>query len=260
MSDITIIVTASPVKSHPRFTMIKKVVESLSCAKCDGGNAYKVCPIILAHDGPQPMDEPSFGTIEAAKEFKRETYWDYDRYLDGLTRWANRFDNIEVVKRPDYGNLIGNIAHALEQVKTPYVFIVQHDLPFIRSFDLTSILKDMKANPQLKHIRFNRQRNDLAKGKNFDAKDREIFGKELRTGSNVYTYTCAWSDNNHICRANYYREIILPECGDVKRYMETIINPKSTAETHSHYGTFIYGHNRHERMIANLNGREKDNH
>lgn len=252
---VTVIITASPVVSHPRMTMIRNVVNSLSFAKWEGKGAHKSCPIILAHDGVMPPDQ-ILGNIEERKCIRLENDWNYQQYLKSLSHWAESQDNVEVVVRPEYGNLIGNVRHAMEFVKTDYVMICQHDLPFVRRFNLSSIVEDMQKHEILKHVRFNKRSNSVYIDR-FDGKDKAMFGTVYTTEKNEYTYTCAWSETNHITATSYYRDVILPECGEAKSYMELIINPKSTAETHDKYGTFIYGNTKNPPMIRHLQGRLK---
>ena len=51
----------------------------------------------------------------------------------------------------------------------------------------------------------------------------KLYGEELITKNNTYIRTCGWSDNNHICKLNYYKDIILKECRDNHILKEELI-------------------------------------
>jgi hypothetical protein len=208
---LSIIITASYIKSHPSIIFIKSVIESLKFINV--GNV----PIILAHDYNDKED--------------------YLEYLSNLEEYTRDKPNITIIKRDTHGCLTGNVRNAFNYITTEYVLILQHDLPFIRELEMYKVIEDMKANPMLKHVRFNKRANIKVL---FDAQN-DLFGKQEKGVHYSYTRTPCWSDQNHICTAEYYRDVILKMCKD-GTYMEYIlINKSKTEEIHEKYGTYIFG-------------------
>jgi len=135
------------------------------------------------------------------------------------------------------GCLVGNVRHALTFVKTEFILLLQHDLPFTRTLpDLSKVMEDMKINPSLKHIRFNRLFNT------YNMYDKYwLFGKQVASTNYTYTRTPGWSDNNHLALTSYYNNLIMKECKD-GGFMEGDLYWKIKDEaSHETYGTYLFG-------------------
>lgn len=226
---LTVIITASYIKSHPSIRLIKQVLLSLKKI-----NAH-TCHIILAHDyNPQP---------------------DYLKYLAKLRQYTGKFPNVQIVQRSSKGHLTGNIRHAMSYVKTKYILVLQHDLPFIRKFDINTVIADMELNPQLKHIKFFKKGDKNPKNVDSLAWDlkNSLFGQEVQARHNTYTRTPAWSDQNHICLTAYYKEIVLPECPD-GTIMEATLNNVVNESNHEKYGTYLMGSRNDGEYIKHTDG------
>ena len=230
MPEYSVIITASFIKSHPSIDFIKCVIESLKFIHMD-----KDTQIILAHDYSDDIR--------------------FTQYLENLEKYVSQFENIQIVVRNSHGHLTGNVRNAFRFINTEYVLIIQHDLPFVRDFEINKVIEDMKNNPELKHIRFNKRANvKLAS----DALN-DLFGKQVESKNYIYTRTPSWSDQNHLCRSEYYRDIILKECND-GRFMESYLISKSkTEEIHNKYGTYIFGGLNEPRYIKHIDGRNNLN-
>ena len=228
--DYTIIITASFIISHPLIIHIRNVIESLKYI-----NMGKSVPIILAHDYSNNSR--------------------YLRYIDNLREYIKDKENIQITICDRHGHLTGNIRNAFKLVKTKYVLILQHDLPFCEDFEINKVIEDMNNNPEIKYIRFNKREN-IKKG--FDAIN-NLFGYQLKSKNYTYTKTPAWSDNNHLCLSDYYREIVLKECQDGEPMEFTLQGKIINEEMHKKYGTFIFGELRNKKMIEHTHGRKKCN-
>ncbi len=215
---LTVIITASFVRSHPSIRLVLGVLKSL-----DKININQ-CHIILAHD---------------FSDNRR-----YEKYFERLLRYCSdhSLTNVTIVRRDDNGKLVGNIRYAFPHVDTKWLLVLQHDFPFCSSFDIEKVIEDMENNSQLKMVRFPKEAVDLkptAVNKDWDLKNK-LFGKQLQCKNFTYTRTPSWSDNNHLCESKYYRDIVLVECRDGS-FMEETLNPLNTENTHSKYGTYIFG-------------------
>ena len=224
--DYSVVITCSFIISHPSIDFIKSVLESLQNINIDNNTN-----IILAHDYCDNIN--------------------YFKYLINLTNYILNKPNIKIVIRETFGCLTGNIRHAFNYIKTKYVLIIQHDFLFIRKFNIQNIINDMNDNPKLKHIRFNKRKNIKSV---FDNQS-DLFGKQIKCNNYTYTRTPGWSDNNHICLSNYYRNIILKECEDGS-YMEKILwNKPQNIKKHKKYGTYIFDVLNSEPYIKHIDGR-----
>jgi len=192
----------------------------------------KDTPIILAHDYSEDH------------KFKE--------YLTNLNKYISNYSNIRIVVRDSFGHLTGNVRNAFDFITTEYVLIIQHDLPFIRHFEIEKVIEDMKKNPELKHVRFNKRANIK---KVSDAQN-DLFGKQIVSNNYTYTRTPSWSDNNHLCRSDYYRDIILKECDDGRPMESYLINKSQTEEIHNKYGTYIFDAINKPAYIKHIDGRK----
>ena len=222
----SILITASHIKSHPSIDFIRYTIESLEHLSMKPSTQ-----IILAHDySPEPK---------------------YAIYLENLSLYTADKPYIKIVVRETHGHLTGNIRHALQYITSPYVLILQHDLPFTRPLVIGNVVNDMMLNSELKHIRFNKRANQRAGWDTLNG----LFGKQIISTNYSYTRTPAWSDQNHLVHTDYYREIVLKECKD-GTFMESQLHGRSLNElTHQKYGTYIFGGLDEPAFIRHLNGR-----
>lgn len=215
---LTVIITASPVKSHPSIRHIKTTIESLKLLKYKESTVFEACPIVLAHDGVKDSS-----CIES-----------YEKYLSNLQEYITPFSNMQIVACKEHVCLSGSVRNAFNHVNTTHVLIIQHDLPFIKEIDMYSIQKDVTENDWLKHIRF--PKTNYPEGWDLHT---SWFGLKRGTASATYTQTPCWSDNNHICLTTYYTEFVLEKVPD-GTFMECVLHPISQYSNSNIFGTWIY--------------------
>jgi hypothetical protein len=140
---------------------------------------------------------------------------------------------------------------------------VQHDLPFIRPVDLREAVATMVEDSRVKHLRFNLLPNSEAgwdsgvpPGLNMAPRVRSGFHKQVESlrGTSLMQ-TLNWSDNNHLCHSSYYSEVVFPVVGLRPIPPERAMIPLVTPETHTHFGTFVWGESDAAPMIAHSDGR-----
>jgi len=224
--DLTVIITASYIPSHPSIQLMQEVIESLRYTTCTSET-----PVLLAHDyNPHPH---------------------YTTYLKNLEMYIADKPNFKIVLRDSKGHLTGNVRHAVTFVTTEFILLLQHDLPFLRQLPpLSKVIEDMKINPSLKHVRFNRLINT------YNMYDKYwLFGKQVSSTNFKYTRTSGWSDQNHLARTSYYKDLILKECKD-GAFMEAQLYWKIKDEsTHETYGTYLFGELEEAPYTGDLDGR-----
>ena len=227
MNSLTIIITASFIPTHPSIKIIQETIESLQLI-----NVPPNTKIILAHDYSNNKN--------------------YIKYLNRLKKYINLYSNIKIVTRQKHGHLVGNIRNALKYVKSKYILVIQHDLPFIRNFNVANVISDMEENRRIKHVRFNKRNNIKKKT---DARN-ELFGLQVKQSNYTYTRTPGWSDNNHLCLTSYYNDIIMKECKDGGAMEDTLFNKSVDKKTHRRYGTYLFGELNHPPIINHTDGRK----
>lgn len=227
MCVLTIIITTNFIPSHPKIKLIQETIESLQLI-----NMPHDTEIILAHD--------------------YDNHINYIKYFEKLNEYIKSYSNIKIIKRKDHGHLTGNIRNALQYVNSKYILVIQHDLPFIKMFDIQKVIHDMEENDNIKYVRFNKRKN-IKEG--FDALN-NLFGLQVKQENYTYTRTPAWSDNNHLCLTGYYIDIVMKECQDGCP-MEKILHGKNkNEEMHNKYGTYLFGELNHPQVIKHTDGRK----
>ncbi len=224
----TVIVTASHIPTHPETRFIDETIESLRNIV-----TQHRWNLILAHD------------------FSNNS--DYAEYLIRICENVKKLqipnlNESRVLLCDGHRHLTGNVRNAMSYVETKYVLLVQHDLPFVRAFDIDSIVLDCNENSQLRCIRFNRRKN-LALGWDVGL----LFGKVIKR-RNCYTRTGAWSDQNHLAKASYYRNFVLSRCKD-GLFMESQIENTSDLATHRINGTYLFGDINEDRYTVHTDAR-----
>lgn len=215
---LTIIITSSFIKSHPDIKHIKEVIESLKYLNTN-------YDLILAHDY---NDSPK-----------------YKEYINNLKEYIQDLKNTKILIRDSHGHLTGNIRNSIPHVETEYILLVQHDLPFIRDVYIDKVIEDMEKYSDIKHLKFARVNNKVLKNSTWDNKN-NTYGYKTYKNNYEYTSVDSWSDNNHLCKLEYYKDIVMKKCPDGVP-MELILNDKiKSKEDQLYYGTYVLGNKDYE--------------
>lgn len=248
MPSISVVITASPIPSHPSSNRIDSVIDSLKLLKNVDFDL-----VILAHDAPNPK-APS------------ESIGRYREYLSRLSvKYAEGPYRLFV--SPHWGHLSQTLLRAIAEVESEYVLVLQHDLPFVREVDLRDAVGVLNQNKEVKHLRFNKRPNLPAGWDGSDykfretPKDRQHFFSEvvLSSGAKIITLTrtLAWADQNFLCERRYIEDVIRPLVGRSKTFPERVINPNSNEKTHELLGTYIWGGFGYPASIEHSDGQER---
>jgi len=261
----TIIVSASPVPSHPDLICIKTILKSIFARL--SGNLEK---IILAHD-IIPDDTCNKIRIHACyPKHKREQFKEsYPEYMKALRNYLNHNTfkvPIEIIEAEYWGGLTGNINNAMKHVNTKYVMLVQHDLEFVENINVDNIIFDMEKDDEIKLVSFNKDPNSvmlrdptktgvLQICHNIGAapKDQGFGETKVTQTGNSYTRTPCYTDQNHIITTDYWETIIYPQCEE-PRFMEHSINKLSPYDS-KQFGTFVFGDFKTPKQIHHINCR-----
>jgi hypothetical protein len=231
MHNLTVIVCASYLDSHPEIGFIKEVVESL-----DLTGISLDTPIILAHD-----------KLKDSVEDYEEKQKMYDLYFENLEKYKleSKYKNIKIAKAPNWGHLTRSLKNAMDMVDTKYVLVLQHDIHIRRAIPLYKLVSLVEKYPRIKHLRFNVRKNlpTFMWWDGYQKDGKSIFAEEVYDGVKVCV-TPAWSDQNHLATKEYYDTVVFPDCTNsdgelIYDFMENRMNGLCH-HNHSRYGTYIY--------------------
>jgi hypothetical protein len=158
---LTLIVTTSPIKSHPSTEVLERTFDTFAF----GGPEFMKCRKVIVCDGLRVQDGSVTKKHSNAKQALRNgiaTSLQADNYTEFKTRLAqlcqeatadSPFCNTtieELTTRHGYGFAL---RHALRNcVTTPYVCVIQHDRTFMRTTPMEKAVKAMWHHPRVKYI------------------------------------------------------------------------------------------------------------
>lgn len=252
MNDLTVIISANHIESHPEITYIKEVIESLILT----GISFNT-PIILSHD-----------CIKSDVTDREEKEAKYKIYFENLKDYCSTspFNNIEILQADIWGHLTRSLKRAADRVQTKYMLIMQHDIHIRREVPVYRLLELMEKYTHIKHLRFNVRKNHPTFAW-WDGwrKDNAFVFTEQEYDDVKVCLTPAWSDQNHLATKEYYNTVVFPDCTEdgelIYNFMENKLNGMCH-ENHERYGTYIYGEYGASRTSRHSDGRninsEKD--
>lgn len=262
---ISVIITTSPIQSHPSTDVIDQTIKSLQLVIPEFENGTVKTFIIC--DGCKTTENKMFYKSGIVSIEKKN---DYDKYIDQL---IEKYPNFDVIKRDQHYGFAKNIEYCLERVVTPYVLIVQHDWIFVKSVDLDKLVKIMDEYDDVKYINFisSSTTNFLDRFHDFAKVKPDEF---LNKYSDKYKIPIIplpfWYDKPHLCQTNYYKKILSSKYYNyatkkqepVKSFVEDtyghiILNDikANGIKAHKKYGTFLYYENPEEPVLLHIRGR-----
>ena len=250
-ADTTIIVTSSFIPSLPSTELIDETIESLHYLE---GLRLQSTPIIITIDGAYNKDRgPNAPRTKVLQEYKQKLQQKY------LARDVPH-NNITILTSETNIKLVGNVQKAMDIVNTEFVYLVQHDMPFIAPINHTGLVATFHNHPddQVRLVRFS-PRKTLTRHRDHIlgvCEEDEIMFHDV--ASNIHlSKTHTWSDNNHFTRKSYYEEIFTTIDGwDNTRYMEEKMKVMGI-DNCSYWGTYLYGAIGDRPTILHRDGRRK---
>jgi hypothetical protein len=246
--DVTVVVNSSYIPSHPSTEMIRKALSSLRHLQLPNGT-----PIVIVQDALRKQ-------IASTDDHLR-----YQRYLDAMSDYASDRDDLKVLQLKRWGHINRALQRVMRRISTRWVLVVQHDFEFVEDVDLGSVLSMMNHNPDVKHLRFNKNPRTVV---DWDAEleyrhmvrsRREFVKESVRFGASdkpvPVVRTLAWSDNNYLCSRDYLVNTVFRLTGSLRVPPEHVLNPLGTPKNHGILGTFIYGRLDDPPVIEHLDGR-----
>jgi hypothetical protein len=177
---LTIVITTSPIKSHPSTEVIESAMATFLLA--GGSNFAYSCRKIIVCDGyrtyvSDAKDDDPTTTVSRRQNDKQsmrngivtpqqaENYAQYKERLQTLCENAtttSAFQNTNIIELPDrhgYGYALKHVV--THHVTTPYVCVIQHDRTFVRPTPISETVHAMWRHLAIKYVGFSMRSNLL---------------------------------------------------------------------------------------------------
>jgi hypothetical protein len=142
--ETTILITSNLIPSHPSMRMINETLAS--CFEHIKGLSPDA-PIIIAIDAPRTNKNETIAESDNRR---------FEHHLRLLVEEYGPRVRIRI-PRVNQG-LSWNFFHTLKYVETEFIYLIQHDMPFIKGIDHFNLIKSMREYPNdLRIVRFPRQ-------------------------------------------------------------------------------------------------------
>jgi hypothetical protein len=243
-NDTTVIITSNFIPISPSLAMINKTIDSLKHLQ----GLCPTSPLIITVDG-------------MSKKLRRKHNNTDERlaqYVQALKETYNQ-DHQTILASSRSIDLTNNVQNAMKQVQTEFVYVLQHDMPFVQDINHAAILKTMDEYPSvLRLVRFNLRSNDRRDVEDATTCYNETTPVDAINGINLIK-TWIWSDNNHVTRKSYYEEMFQmfqQKMGRNPPFMEWFMRDAGEGNC-AHWGPFYYGRHGLPPTIGHLDGQRK---
>jgi len=179
---ITVVITSSPIVSHPDTTILEQVIESVR-------ERLPTAEIIVVMDGVRPEQE----RLRA----------DYQTYIQRVL-WKCNFEwhNVLPVVMPQWGHQANSTRYALTFVETDVMLFLEHDTPIVGDIDWAALIGTIESG-YANAIRLHQDVEMHADHERvmIDHETQTINGVPLRR-------TMAWWQRPHLASTDFYREFL----------------------------------------------------
>lgn len=183
----TIVVTASPIPSHPSVEMLRRTIESawesMGC----------VVPVIIGFDGVRTEQAAMAKQYEQAIQ---QVCWDSLHRTD----WAG---NVLPIISDVHLHQAKLTARLMDEVRTPTILFMEHDTPFNQDPIDWEACIDLVAYRSVDVLRFHHEQEILQVHEHLmlDEVTKDMLGVPLRR-------TLQWSARPHLADSDYYRGML----------------------------------------------------
>lgn len=259
---LTIIITTSPIESHPSTAVLDTVIKSFIFI-----DELNDCNKIIICDGYEILSKNEYKSGKITQKVADN----YEVYIESIT---DKYDNSVIIKRDIRYGFAENVRYALDLVMTDYVIIIQHDQIFLRKIDFKDIIDMMIRHDNINYINF------LSKQTiNYESQlisRYNIFYEDYKKKSDLCGLSIIpllfWYDKPHICRTSYYKEYVFGTKHliiktnkkiSVKNFIEDSFGQilKENVKCGGYlefekYNSFLYCDHPSNPAIAHINGRK----
>lgn len=231
MKKLTVLISTSPVPSHPNTEMLDRVIESV---RQHLGLPFE---LMIVCDGPH-------------RESVKKAYGEYK------ARLRKKYTAKIIASDEQIGRAMG-LRRAIPLVKTPFLLVHAHDFMLTRKVDGPAVLQALETHEDVKFIRLN-QRENACVGWDFRLEERpDSMIPLVKAG--------CWTDDPSVALTKTWKTLILPLMRS-REHLEFCImhRPGWGWKRHArlglqgfydHFGVCLYGGLGDEATCEHLDGR-----
>jgi hypothetical protein len=230
---ITVLISSSPIPSHPSPWMILETIASVRAHLPE-------CEILILQDGIRPE-----------QEHMRAVYEEYKRQL--LHNIRNEQHNVLPIFFDEFLHQAEMTRRALDQVKTPHILFMEHDTPLCEDklIEWDGIVRAIESGwtdlIRLHHLDCGFIHNEHMHLM-IDKTPQEICGiKAMRTRQ--------WSQRPHVATVNLYRRVLSTLSENSRTFIEDPVYGQYY-DNKTPYNIAVYTPSGHIKRSRDLNGRE----
>lgn len=193
---VTVVVTTSPVPSHPSTALLDHVVASFELAGLSGCRLLIVCDGFCVQERPRPKR----GIVTEAMATG------YREFVGEIVRRFTGSDRVAVVVLQEHAGFGYAVKAALERVATPLVCVVQHDNAFVRRVNLAPVARALLAGELVRYV-------GLMSSATADYESLCMSRYGVRLPGAFEVERCKlvpliyWYDKTHLASVDYYRSL-----------------------------------------------------
>ena len=263
---LTIILTTSPIKSHPSTTVIDLVIDSVN-KHLSSENKIK---IIIVCDGYKTKKSNQKSNYKSAIINDIEVD-NYKQYIQNI-KSKYHDHNIDIIVRDKNYGFAKNIFHVMKTfVQTKYVMILQHDWIFISNLNIDKMINLMEQNREIFYLNFQSSTTIDYINKMQNNYYNKILTEDYITKCGTKLLKLPfWYDKPHICQTSHYVNHVfgkkhydpyIEKYIPIKKFVEdtygqVILNDIKIngISAHEKYGTFLYNKS-NQPLLMHINGR-----
>ena len=242
---LTIVITTSPIPTHPNTNIIESTIDSLMNIK-----EIKNCKIIITFDG---CNDERFNV----------RYEQYKININELIKNKYEFRNVICVYADEYVHQTNTIRNSMKYINTPFMFVIEHDWLIFGDIKFREIISVMNMYKKIiKCVRLNYLSGYMYSNKLYPP---FVVPEPIDFNGVKLIYTDKWSCHPHISHKDSY-EFYFHFISDKTRcYMEEILyGMEYTRIQINHlnfyeFGTWIYGEPSDNMLhIRHIDGRNSE--
>ena len=199
--EITSIITTAPQKSIPSPHLILETIKSLSLGSLEKSR------VIIGFDGNKVINHENLHP-KCKSEFSEELYNEYKNNVKKEARAI--LPNVDFVEMPERSCLSNLLKECMSKVTTKFVCVIQQDLPFIKSFNLNTIMSLMNVNSKVKMVRLARLSNEYHEKWTKENCGNSLESEKITFMGDTFITCSQMSDQNHISTVSFYNDNIWP--------------------------------------------------
>ena len=257
---VTVILTTSPVRSHPSTYLIESAFESFKEV-----TDLQLCRKIVVFDGydVHSVKNEKRGRISSDMS---DNYQEYISRVRLLIESHPAFENTSCLVLEERHGFGFAVKAALSMVTTPYVLILQHDFIFCQRVNLPALVRVLHNHPIVQYIGLLSAATErYALARSHGPQTHMVLPTEYFDGE-PFVKLMFWYDKAHLARVAYYfAQVFGPRtCIRKGQFIEDTFGhwelKKLALEgmsAHVRFGTYLwYPNNGADRCIQHLQGRK----